>query len=390
MKNLIYLFILIPFLGFTQVGTIPVYETDSTFEGTNLQYDATLGVNSAPTEAQVTTKATQQPSRVLNVVPLQTFDSNANWIEGAGWTISGGAATSTFATGNLTYTGSLTITPGNAYEITYTTTWASNQVKISIGDVFYLDPGVSGSFTRTVVLKPTSATGGFRMIPHGVFSGTIDNITVHEITNPATIHLANQLSSSNALYGQVRVPNSTSYFIGGGGEFSTGYYNTAITGLNNNTTGNFNTALGSALTSNTTGWSNTAMGYGALTLNNTGSNNTSLGYNAGARIASGGSNTSPTNSTFIGYDTRSSAIGASNETVLGYLAIGKGSNTVTLGNSSVTVVYIAGKVGWFNGTGSPEGVVTAPSGSLYTNTSGSGTALYVKQSGTGNVGWIAK
>ena len=44
-----------------------------------------------------------------------------------------------------------------------------------------------------------------------------------------------------------------------------------------------------------------------------------------------------------------------------------------------------------SGTGSPEGVLTAPVGSLYTNVSGgASTTLYVKTSGAGNTGWTAK
>jgi len=43
------------------------------------------------------------------------------------------------------------------------------------------------------------------------------------------------------------------------------------------------------------------------------------------------------------------------------------------------------------GAGSPEGVVTAPVGCLYSRTDGgAGTSLYVKESGTGNTGWVAK
>jgi hypothetical protein len=46
---------------------------------------------------------------------------------------------------------------------------------------------------------------------------------------------------------------------------------------------------------------------------------------------------------------------------------------------------------WSSGSGSPEGVKTAPIGSLYTRTDGgAGTTLYVKESGTGNTGWVAK
>lgn len=43
------------------------------------------------------------------------------------------------------------------------------------------------------------------------------------------------------------------------------------------------------------------------------------------------------------------------------------------------------------GSGSPEGVFTAGIGSLFLRTDGgAGTALYVKESGTGNTGWVAK
>ena len=43
------------------------------------------------------------------------------------------------------------------------------------------------------------------------------------------------------------------------------------------------------------------------------------------------------------------------------------------------------------GVGSPEGLVTAPTGSIYLNTSGgASTSLYVKTSGAGNTGWTAK
>lgn len=46
---------------------------------------------------------------------------------------------------------------------------------------------------------------------------------------------------------------------------------------------------------------------------------------------------------------------------------------------------------WRVGTGTPEGAVTAPVGSLFTRTDGgANTTLYVKESGAGNTGWVAK
>ena len=45
-----------------------------------------------------------------------------------------------------------------------------------------------------------------------------------------------------------------------------------------------------------------------------------------------------------------------------------------------------------DGTGSPEGVVAAPLGSIYINTAGgAGTTLFVKEGGgSGATGWIGK
>lgn len=48
-------------------------------------------------------------------------------------------------------------------------------------------------------------------------------------------------------------------------------------------------------------------------------------------------------------------------------------------------------VGWYVGSGSPEGVLTARVGSIYSRTDGgAGTSLYVKESGTGSSGWVGK
>lgn len=44
----------------------------------------------------------------------------------------------------------------------------------------------------------------------------------------------------------------------------------------------------------------------------------------------------------------------------------------------------------FTGVGSPQGVITAPIGSLYFQTNATANGLWVKQTGTGNTGWVAK
>ena len=61
------------------------------------------------------------------------------------------------------------------------------------------------------------------------------------------------------------------------------------------------------------------------------------------------------------------------------------------GTASVVRYHTTTTVFWTSGSGSPESVVTAPVGSLYTRTDGgAATTLYVKESGTGSTGWVAK
>lgn len=84
---------------------------------------------------------------------------------------------------------------------------------------------------------------------------------------------------------------------------------------------------------------------------------------------------------------------------------GSVTNTLTLDNSlNVTanagnfIIGTAGKgftlpggITWTSGSGSPEGVVTAPVGSLYSRSDGGLlSSLYVKESGSGNTGWVGK
>jgi hypothetical protein len=61
------------------------------------------------------------------------------------------------------------------------------------------------------------------------------------------------------------------------------------------------------------------------------------------------------------------------------------------GTASVVRYHTTPTVFWTSGSGSPEGVVTAPIGSIYTRTDGgAGTTLYVKEANTSANGWVAK
>jgi hypothetical protein len=74
-----------------------------------------------------------------------------------------------------------------------------------------------------------------------------------------------------------------------------------------NTTGAYNTAIGTAtMPANTTGSNNAALGYGALYSNTTASSNTAVGYQAGY------SNTTSNNSTYVGATAGYSTTGRAN------------------------------------------------------------------------------
>lgn len=107
-----------------------------------------------------------------------------------------------------------------------------------------------------------------------------------------------------------------------------------------NTTGKGNCGIGySAMYSNTEGDYNVGVGYNALYSSTTTDYNTAVGYWAGRYVAGGGENQTPSNSVFLGYDTRSESTGETNQVVIGSQAIGNGANTVTLGNTSISELH---------------------------------------------------
>ena len=139
---------------------------------------------------------------------------------------------------------------------------------------------------------------------------------------------------------------------------SRGSYNVAVGGfaLSNVTTGNNNVAVGRGALWNAASTSagnvgvglnslggpssaavrmnNTALGTQSLVGITTGATNVAVGYQAADAVTTTGTGT------YIGASTAASAAtGVSNETCLGYAAVGQGSNTVMLGDSNVTGLH---------------------------------------------------
>jgi len=170
-----------------------------------------------------------------------------------------------------------------------------------------------------------------------------------------------------------------------------GYANTAVgyDALRSNDATN-NTAVGRiALSSNTSGENNTAIGSEALTINVSGSNNSGVGYRAGSFLANGfTANATGFNSVFIGANTKALSASNENQIVIGYNAIGAGSNTVQLGNTSITDTYIQG-IPHINNTYTLP--ITAPTVDQVLGYSSPGISAWITGSGSlaGNVLFVS-
>lgn len=326
---------------------------------TSIAYVNTYGtqtVNGAKTlTSNLILKNSQEPSRAT-VVATQTFAADTtNWTRGTGWTFNGTQAVATAATGDLTYTPALTITSGNAYEITYTVTnYLAGTLTVRIGNVSLALP-THNATANVILLLPTSATGGFRFTT-SLFTGNIDNVSVVEISNAASVLFSGQDDGSAALYSSLVMPNSSSIAFGGGERFTTGINNVA-NGINalivnttgfgniangtnallNNTTGNNNVSNGTnALRNNTTGFSNMANGLQSLFSNTIGSNNVGVGVNSLASNTIGSNNVAIGNSAL--YNTLSfGALAGSSNIGIGSFAgdniYGSAFGNVAIGNS---------------------------------------------------------
>ncbi len=99
---------------------------------------------------------------------------------------------------------------------------------------------------------------------------------------------------------------------------------------------------------NTSGAQNTVMGANAIEKNISGSNNTVLGFSAGKYfsnlVSTSTENSNVNNSVLIGASSKTLALNSDNEVVIGYNAVGNGSNTIQLGNTSIVKVKTSGDI----------------------------------------------
>ena len=140
--------------------------------------------------------------------------------------------------------------------------------------------------------------------------------------------------------------NNVNVFIGANaGKANTWATDNVAIGYNTlllNVSGQKNIAIGTnAISATTESDNNTAIGYDAFyTIDAASSNNVALGGNAGKNIGDANNLINANNSIFIGQASKANANSETNQTVIGFNATGNGSNSVTLGDTNVTGVYM--------------------------------------------------
>ena len=209
-------------------------------------------------------------------------------------------------------------------------------------------PPVSGSVAGIVDLTSLQELGG-----------------VDKTINGVRIGRGNGNLAQNTVVGNYALPNNL------GGYYLSAFGNTALA---ENTEGFYNSGFGAyALASNETGDNNSAFGAWSLDFNILGNENTVIGSMAGSFLNDKSTHLTNVNSSiFIGHYASALEDDGENEIVIG--GDGNGSNTVTIGNTSITDNYFTGNVrgGAFvksGGTSSQflmaDGSVTASSGFPY-------------------------
>lgn len=192
----------------------------------------------------------------------------------------------------------------------------------------------SPSYTGSSLFAPiASGVGTLVITPTIDFNGTL-TISLKRITESSA--LLNLMSSDGISRLEVRshLNTNANLFIGkNAGKYTTNGFSDSNTAI-----GNF------AFAQNVSGYGNTILGYYAMNALMSGYNNVAIGNNSGRYNSYGSANTYCNQLVLIGNNTYPLSDRDFNEIVIGYGALGKGSNTAVIGNDSILKTYLKGKV----------------------------------------------
>lgn len=270
---------------------------------------------------------------------------------------SGYTASSTFSNVQLSY-----ISGSSA------TTYPSVTVYVGVGGTVsnvILETYGTGFIDSTTIMGANLGTGvTFSVGISSLTSGDNNTAVGYNSLYNNTTGNSNTSLGSNSLFSNSRGYQNTAIGFDSLSSNTTGNVNTAIgtfalqnntisTGnsavgfmtLRSTTSGNFNTAIGlQSLLSNTTGQYNTGLGVAGLLFNTTGSYNIAIGSESGTYDISNFGVTNSNTSIFIGMQTRPNSDNQSNQIIIGHGATGSGSNSVTLGASTITKTQLRGTI----------------------------------------------
>ena len=210
----------------------------------------------------------------------------------------------------------------------------------------------NGSVTRPSLRFAASGDTGFFSPGAGQIAATVD---ADDAQGGIVMLLEGTEDTPNGKNNTAIGPDALKSLINYATPGSRGSYNVGVGGFaaSNITTGTENMAIGRGSLWNAATTSHKNVGVGVNTLSGSGvkTQNTAVGHNAGLAVTTGTTNvmvgyqagdavTTTGTGTYVGASTAASAAtSVSNETCLGYAAVGQGSNTVMLGDSNVTGLH---------------------------------------------------
>jgi hypothetical protein len=352
-------------------------------------------------------------SPVAGLMVYQTSDSKSYYYNGSAWVSSAAGGTlQTVCTSGDTYTGVIKTGTYPSGNFSYT---GGSAIALYNGATLNIGLEYSGS-NGSLVLPDLTSGGTIRLRAGTVGSSYVQTLRSGNGSIP-TIENANTWTGAQSFgSGNFKLNGATSGTI----TINAGSTTTSHTLTLPSAQGSSNTYLkndGSGGLSWATSTSSqdfeTTMGFGNIAASNltlygqqelfmksgtSGSDSTQIWLNngfAGPHTAASirvGTNTSTGNYISI----RSTRSGSTAIEAVDFKSITGFTTTLTTepptSNRTVTIPNASGVVVLATyGTGSPEGAITASIGALYINTSGgAGTTLYVKESGSGNTGWVGK
>jgi len=243
--------------------------------------------------------------------------------------------------------------PSGARGISSNRDFTPNITDLDYTQKIYVDTGLATK--QDLLTNPITGTGTNNRLTKFTASGVIGNSILQEVSTTVKGIAIQNVTPTNTSFGY-SVLNSASLT----GTSNTGFGHNILTAL---TTGSNNSAFGyDVLKLITNGNNNTGFGFNCLSALSTGSENSSFGYLCFNNLTSGSANvvfgvgagrfiadgvtplTTCNQSVFLGNLTKAFTNTSVNEIVIGYNAIGAGSNTATIGNTSIVDTVLRGRV----------------------------------------------